>query len=356
MTAPTCKLGEYGVALLKNGVKISTGKAKLSRIEYGRKLDQISSAKIDLITAGENCCGQLRRLTGKWNCELVITAANELNQDEVVWRGPILRPTFRKGSVTIEARDILKWLERRLIEQDFNFVDTDVSDIFIALATYAYGKDAVNPVKHEFMRFDSSTIEDRVVEAASQRMTWNVVSEMLSAGLDVTAYGSRIIVGSPDFAPFNLTDKQVLGDVEVYEDGDDYADRVIANASRDIIGIYPPGPPAPVAGLPLVEAQVVDSQISDQQSAQNAAKARYDAFAVSATRVRASGGLQLLPSSKINPRTLIAGQLINFAATETCRTARETLRVGSVTVVVEKGSETATIELQPLGEVSEAVA
>lgn len=346
-------LGQYGIALIKNGVKLSTAGAKITRIEYGRKLDAISDAKIELSTAGKNCCGQLAAVD-HWNTDLVITAVNSsTGEDEVLWRGPVIKPVYRKGSMTIIAKDVLAWLERRLIEQDFDFpAGTDTSDIFISLANYAYSKDPTDIPVFEIKRYNSGTLEARKVEAASQRMTWNVVSEMLDAGLDVTTFGKYIVVGLPNFSTFKLDDTKVLGEVEIEKDGDEFADRVVANASRDITGIFPPGPPAGANGYPLVEGTVVDSQLPDIASAEAAAKARYDFAAQGVRRVRASGGLQLLPNSKIDPRTLLAGQLINFAATETCYKASETLRVGGLTVVVEKGKETATIELQPMGAIA----
>lgn len=341
-------MGDYGISLVKNGIKLGTAGAKLRRIEYGRVLDGISTATVDLITAGADCCGQLGAVD-HWNTELVITAANPVNgRDDVLWRGPVRKPIFRRGSVTIEATDVLSWLQVRMLEQDFDLASQDVSDIFITLATYALEKGG-DPPTYSFLRYDSGTVEARKVEAAALRMAWNVVTEMLEAGLDVTAFGSRIVVGVPNFTALNLTDNDVLGSVEVTKDGDAYLNRAIGNASRDIVGIWPAGPPAGQNGYPLVEGVVVDSQLPDIASAQAAAKARHDFAAAGVRRVRASGGLVLLPSSGIDPRSLVPGQLINFAATETCYAANETLRLGKLTVVVEKGRETATIDLQPVG-------
>lgn len=349
MTQPTCSTGQYGIALVKNGVKLGTAGAKIKRIEYSRVLDGVSTARIDLITAGADCCGQLR-LVDHWNTDLVITAVNPVSgTDDVVWRGPVRKPTFRRGSVTVEATDVLSWLQVRMLEQDFNLPSQDVSDIFITIAQYALNKDPNSVPYYSFIRHDSGVVESRVIEAASLRMAWNVANEMLEAGLDVTAFGSRIVVGVPDFSPINLTDADVLGQVEVVKDGDEYLSRAIGNASRDIVGIFPPGPPSGANGYPLVEGVVVDSQLPDVESAQAAAKARYDFAAAGVRRVKASGGLILLPSSGVDPRTLVAGQLINFAATETCYSASEVLRLGKLTMVIEKGKETATIDLQPVG-------
>lgn len=344
-------LRSYGIALVKNGVKLGTAGAQISRIEYDRVVDGISKARIDLVTAGDNCCGQLAAVD-HWNTDLIITTYNpETSKDEVLWRGPVRKPTFRRGSVTIEATDVLSWLQVRMLERDFAFVNQDTSDIFIDLATYALTKDPHHHPVYEFVRYLSGTTESRNVEASALRMTWNVVTEMLNAGLDVTTFGSRIVVGIPAFTAIELRDTDVQGTnpAEIAKDGDEYLNRAIGNASRDIVGIYPPGAPTGVNGYPLVEGVVVDSQLPDIASATAAAKARYDFAAGGVRRVRASGGLILLPSSGIDHRKLIAGQIFNYSATETCYAAKESLRLGRLANVVEKGGERVTIDLQPVG-------
>lgn len=345
---------DYGMALVKNGVKLGTAGAKLQRIEYGRVLDGVSTSRVDIITAGTDCCGQLGAVD-HWNTDLIITSYNtETSRDEVMWRGPVRKATYRRGSISIDATDVLSWLQVRMLEQDFNFVTRDVSDIFIDLATYALAKDPNHHPVYEFVRYLSGVTESRKVEAKALRMAFNVVGEMLEAGLDVTTFGSRIVVGVPAYIPIELKDTDVLGLAEVVKDGDEFLSRAIGNASRDIVGIYPPGPPTGGNGYPLVEGVVVDSQLPDIASATAAAKARHDFAAGGVRRVRATGGLLLLPESNIDHRKLIAGQLFNFAATETCYSAKETLRLGKLTNVVEKGGERVTIDLQPVGGVQTA--
>jgi hypothetical protein len=345
----SCQLGEYGVALIKNGTKLSTAGAVIQQIDWSRTLDAVSTASVNLITAGEDCCGQLGAVD-HWNTDLVIFCNNPAtNKDEVVWRGPVRKATFRRGSVLIEATDMLSWMQVRLLEQAFDFVSKDTVDIFEALLTYAMTKDPANIPAYTLLKYTSGVIESRKVDPEALRMTFNVVSEMLDAGLDITTYGSTIIAGTPAFGTLELKDTDVVGNVEVVKEGDDFANRVLANASRDIVGTFPPGAPSAVNGYPLVETLVSDTQLQDQASAQAAAQARYDFSSKGVRRVRAGGGLILLPSSKINAKTLIAGQLFNFQATETCYTARETMRLGRLGVTITKGQQTATIDLQPAG-------
>lgn len=346
-------MNEYGITLVKNGRELLTTGAVLERVEYGRRLDAISTAQIDLLTAGADCCGQLAAVD-HWNTDLIISAQNpETGVHDVVWRGPVKKPTYRKGSVTIEAVDVLAWLQVRCLVNDLDFVNEDVSDIFVGIWNDAVA--SVDAPAHSLYVLPSGVVESRKIDGAALRMGWNVATEMLEAGLDVTTFGSQILVGIPNFTPINLSDTDVLGNVEVIKDGDQFLNRAIGNASRDIVGIYPEGPRQGINGYPLVEGMVVDSQLPDVASAQAAAKARYDYSANGVRRVRADGGLVLLPDAGIDVKTVLAGQLVNFAATETCYAVTETLRLGGFTCVAEKGGETVTIDLQPVGGVQGGV-
>lgn len=351
MTTPSCQLEDYGVAFVKNGVKLKTAGARLEKVRWSRVLDGVSTAEVVLKTPGEDCCGQLGAVD-HWNTEMLIFATSQTTgKDEVLWRGPCQVPDYGRGEVIVTAVDVLGWLQVRILEKQFSFVNKDASDIFVELATYALTKDAKNIPDYSFLTLPSGTIESRDIDPASLRMTWNVVQEMLDAGLDVTTFGSKIVVGIPAFTTLELRDTDVKGDVRLIKDGKEFGNRIVGNASRDVVGIYPPGPPSGVNGYPLVEVVASDTQLVDQASAEAASKARYDFSANGIRRVRASGGLELLPTSGIDVKRLLAGQLFNFAATETCYAARETLRLGKLDVTVTAGRQTATIDLQPVGSV-----
>lgn len=352
----SCVLGDYTVSFIKHGQRLSIPNAELTSLTFNRKLDAISDASIEMVVGGLDCCGQLGAID-HWNTDMVISVSSIEAGEEILWRGPVDEPSYVKGKFKCTAKDVLNYLDVRIIEQDFNFPEgTDVSDIAIALITYALTKDPRYTPIYEIKRYTSGTAEARIVDASALRMTLAVVQEMLDTGLDITTFGKYIVVGLPNFATFDLDDTQVLGDTGVSKPGSEFGNRIVANASRDIVGIYPPGPPTGDDDYPLVEHTISDGQIQDIPSAENAAKARWDYGSKGVRRVRAQGGLQLLPSSQIDPRTLIAGQLIRFTATETCYSATETLRVGSLTITVGAGSEKATIELQPIGTVADDAA
>lgn len=349
--APTCTLEDYGVAFEKNGRLLKTKRMQVEQIRWSRVMDGVSTATVDLITNGPDCCGHSAAID-HWNTDMVIFATNpESGQHEVIWRGPCMEPEYGKGFVSVPAIDVLGWLQVRGSFNDLAFTDKDVSDIFVGLWNDAIvNTDPGNPIHHELIVYSSGVIESRKVEGAALRMAWNIVSEMLEAGLDVTTFGSQVLVGLLPFTPIDLKDTDVEGDVRVVKAGKDYLNRAVGNAARDIVGIWPAdGERIGRDGYPLVEGVVVDSQLPNSASAQAAAKARYDFSEGGVRRVKVPGGLVLKPTAKVNVKRLLAGQLFNFSATQTCYTATETMRLGKLEVTVTKGREQATIDLQPAG-------
>lgn len=349
-----CRLGEYGVLLIKNGRRLAFAGARPSVITYGRKLDDVSKAKVSFVTAGDDCCGQLGG-ADHWNTDLVIFAEDPSDGlDKVVWRGPVEDVEHGNGVVDVIANDVLAWMQVRMLLDNMNFDNMDVIDIFEALYSYVNACDPANPITYALHKTSSGVRESRKIDAAAARFAWSVVQEMLPAGLDISTYGGTILAGIPGFGSIKLSDRDVLGDVRVIKDGKQFANRAIANASKDIVGVWPPGPRGGANGYPLVEASVVDSQLTDSASAVTAAKARHDYSSKGVRRVIASGGLELKPATleRINLRTLLAGQMFDFTAYETCYSATETLRLGSLDVTVTKGGEKGVISLQPVGELA----
>lgn len=343
-----CEALGYDIMLVKNGRVISRGgQSELIRIDWQRILDQISVASVEIFTSCVEACGELP-LADHWNTRLFVTFGPEKT---VVWSGPVSKVRYLKGRVIIEARDNLAWATKRRVRADMTQTNMDVCDIAAALWA-AWITSIGPPSANDTLIYTGGVVESRETKASQNRKVWNVFAEMLDTGLDVTTFGSKVLFGLPQFTPLILDDTMVSGQVEVFKDGEDMATDVVADASNDIVGHYPPGPVQnSLNGYPLLEEVVTDSGLQDQASVDNAARARQQFSAMGIRRVRAEGGLILLPTSNIDPKKLIAGQLFNFTATETCYQATETLRLGKLDISVAGGRETATIDLQPLGSV-----
>lgn len=332
----------YGIELVKQGRLLKRGQeSRLRALSYARVLDAVSTASVEIFVPSKECAGQLA-LVDYDNTTLTIH-----NHGDEAWHGRVNKVRYRDDSVIVEAEDLLSWLNRRLLRVDLTYVNAPIEEI--ALAVYNACVMSVDPPEVVLHTFLSGLNESREMKASQNRYGWSIMSEMLDTGLDVTTFGRQILFGLPQFGdPLRMTDKDVIGDVEVIKDGDDAGTFVVVDAQNDTAATFPAERKS-VNGYPVVDVVVSDGQITDVASAQTAAQARYNWSAGGVRRVNAQGGLVLAPTSKINPHTLIAGQPITFKATESCYSAEETLRLGSLQVEVAAGIQTSTIDLQPLG-------
>ena len=340
---PCEELG-YNIQLIKNGRTITRGQqSALININYSRVLDNISTAGCEILTPCTEACGELP-IADHWNTDFVVTHGP---MNEVMWRGPVTKVRYRHDRVLIEAKDLFAWATKRVVPVDVTQTTMDVSEM--AAQLWELSVNSVDAPSNEVLIYPQGITESRETKKSQHRKLWNLYTEMLNTGLDITTFGSRVLFGLPVFQPMFLTDAMIQGDVEVVKDGDDMANYVYEDAAKNIVGIWPPGPRVGSNGYPLLEESLSDSGIQDQISAENAARARYNFSAMGIRRVVAQGGLVLQPAANIDHKKLIAGQLFNFAAGEMCYSATETLRLGALNVSIAGGLETATIDLQPLG-------
>jgi hypothetical protein len=141
----------------------------------------------------------------------------------------------------------------------------------------------------------------------------------------------------------------VQGDPRITKDGKQYANRVIFDANDAVQATYPTTAPAANSAYPLVETVIKDSQVQDQVSAENAAKARYE-FSRNVPRlVTLRDGLQLQPNVPLTMRELIAGVMVNIDTEGLCYEQRETFRLGGMDVEVAGGVEKIKLAMQPTG-------
>lgn len=83
----------------------------LTALNWGRKLDDYSEASVTVAKrdASRDCLAALGR-TQNWAHELSIYRDRQL-----VWQGPIIQIDETRGQIVIDARDMLTWLDRRVI-------------------------------------------------------------------------------------------------------------------------------------------------------------------------------------------------------------------------------------------------
>src|SRR5688572_8003033 len=96
-------------------------------VSYGRRLDEVSDCSIEVPVAEAirtDCCLTLTDLS-PWQHEISV-----YRDDTLVWVGPVVDVTYTRDTVTIAAKDLFQWFERRKIEGDFFPYEMDLSRIF----------------------------------------------------------------------------------------------------------------------------------------------------------------------------------------------------------------------------------
>jgi len=333
----------YSVTFYDRGGQVIPSPDRIATLSWGRMLDGVSRARVTYAITSEDCCANLGFL------EAVVHECAIRRNDDLVWYGWLQQPEYSRGAVEIPCVDALWWLNKRLIHKDISWTNTDLSDIFNDIWQDAI-VDADN-IRAFTTITQCGTKETRAVKVQDNRFAWSVVQEMLDTGLDITVVGQNVYGGIPfNEAPRQIKLSDMQGDPTVMKDGEQFATRVIVDASEEVQAQYPEGPGwAGSEYYPLVEEVVRDSQIQDVQSALNAAKARYEYTRTVPRVVNLRDGLTLSPSTTLTFNDLIPGRRVIVDTTGLCYNTKEEFRIGAVDVDVAGGIETIRLGLQPKG-------
>ena len=326
----------------RGGGVIDTPKHILD-LSWGRRLDNISSSTINFSISDLSCCSQLGIL------EPIAHSMSVIRNNAEVWYGTIKRVEYGRDLVQVQSDDGLFWLDSRIVHEDHSWTKTDLTDIFVDLFNDAMLPDPISQLS--LATTPTLVLESRKAKASDNRYVWNIVQEMLDTGLDVTAFGRKILVGIMyNSQPLELRLGDVQGDPKILKDGTLFGNKIIVDANEKAVGIYPPS--GTVSAYPLVEKVLKDGQIQDAASALNAAKSRYEFSKVVPRLVNIADGIQLQPNSalaKNNLNLLIPGSLITVNTEGLCYDQKEVFRLGNVDVTVAGGIETVSLSLQPTG-------
>jgi hypothetical protein len=331
----------YGITYYNATSQSLESPPNVTLLEWGRRLDDISRAKVVYGIADSSCCDQLGLL------EPFVHQLAIKRNGRLAWYGWILRAEYGKDTVEIEAVDALLWLKKRILHEDIT-ITADLAEIFLAIWLNVNAPDPINNIT--VTTNPTGVVETREALVRSFRFGWNIVKEMLDTGLDVTVFGKNILAGTiSNSRPIELKLSDIEGDPRVVKDGTHFANRVIFDANESVVGIYPPGIPVPNSSYPLVEEVIKDAQVQDQTSADNAARARYEFSRRVPRLVNINDALTLSPYTSIALEDLIPGTLINLDTEGLCYATRESFRLGSLDVTVSGGNERIGIGLQPTG-------
>lgn len=245
--------GEGRLGCLQTIEIIVTGKCGAARllsldnaidVSWDRRLDDISAATVNIALGGglgpDACCEQIGNVE-PWCHELHI-----FRNGEEVWTGVITEVSYSATRVTIEARDVLAWLQVRIPECPFSVTTlTDISTIAQTIIKLALADE--DPCVFDNMlvvparQIGPNGQELGVMQLsepfpAFESTAYEQLASMTQYGLSYTVLGRRIVVGGENL--FNkkigmLTDEHILGDYSIIKDGSLYVNRAFTRYFED---------------------------------------------------------------------------------------------------------------------------
>lgn len=364
----TLGCGTYDVFVYRRGGSIRVGQITgISSLSWGRKRDDMSDAKV-VISGWDFDCGNLLSKLQTWAYEIVIFRHDGYTTDRV-WEGPITLLTYEKDTVTIQAKDVVGYLYRRIIRQEMN--DSRNGATVVSRATQivqnALAPDDPNVLAYlnPLVRSDDP-MQYRSTPAYSRTAFEEIDDMAANAGLDYCAVGRSILIWATKHRIGTLpelTDEHLGNAPIVSEYGMSMANRYVVSdgngvwgeANRlDVSGNDPTYGLVEMLSSTWASDSTEDTGTYTQEGLETVRKS----FAEFAERsisdrygppviVRIPDNTSLNPNTPLSIQHLVPGVAIPLRSTGTLRTVAATQKLDSVAVAVEAGKETISITLSP---------
>jgi len=366
----TLGCGTHRVEIYRRGGLTRVGEiTQVSYVDWSRVRDDISDAKI-VVSGWDVDCGELLKDLQTWAYEVVIFRDNGISVDRV-WEGPITLLSYENNQVTINAKDVMAYVYRRIIKQAMNDSGAVGGDTVTNRATRIL-QNVLAPDDPNLLRYlttvygvDDAT-EYRNLPPYSRTAFEEIDDMAANAGLDYAAVGRAILVWGtknplgvlPEFRDENLGSSPIVSEygmsmANLYSvsdgngvhgeanrldaDGEDPSYGLVemlssswASDSQSDTGTYTQ------AGLATVEA-------SFAEFAERSIASRYPPPVI----VRIPDNTTVHPNTVISIQHLVPGVVVPLRSTSTLRTVTGNQKLDSVKVVEVKGVETVSITLSP---------
>lgn len=234
----------------------------VTQVTWSRKLGDYSEASVQIAKGdlSHGCWQQiapqfdedgtlLRPGVEPWAHELSIYRDHRL-----VWQGPIVSLVETQDAIEVEARDVLAWMDRRVVDLNLEGGSPDgdkfrgetgtvIRNIFERTWPGSHESNPYdNPGITEHARIDDTpgkyTETERIWKGS--RTVGDLVRDIVKNGVDLFTLGRKVFA-VPDFyriehAPYRLTDDHLLGDIEVRKLGLDMATEAFVTGQSEGAG------------------------------------------------------------------------------------------------------------------------
>lgn len=314
-----------------------------SGLDYGRALDEMTSGSVTVpATTDENCCRVLGEVRA-WEHELVIWRDGASMPD---WAGPIIEPVWTRDSVTLRARDLFQWLERRELSKDYNPIQDDPVGIFERFFEDAMFEDT-SPNITLVIQGPAGFVAERVVLASEHRIAADELRELGRTGVDWTMRGRELLVRGENLAlPFiGIVNEEDIDNPEVSQRGLEAASLIVVKGSAGVV--------TQVGGVDvdmgLVTRVFTELTVRDGESVDHAA----DTLLSILNPAPEVFQFDLNHKTTILRESLVPGALIDVRARLACREFSRLLRLTSLAVNVSASdsgpTETVSLTCVPVG-------
>jgi len=360
----------------------SPGVGALTGVSWSRTAGDVSEASVTIAKAGAGeCCVQLGQIE-PWVHELSLYRDSSL-----VWQGPVTRVTEARETVTIEARDVLAWLDRIVNTVQLRYIGAEpdaegrhagpVQWIAHHLLNKNIGESPLSQprdwcgVLDYIVRRDSDQITKFEKDGSDNQSIWNVYlstifdDELVSRGLEYTTVGRSIVLRAPatetDQPQARLFMEDIAGDVQVIRDGAAAATYGWATTQQEqnispglTVGTGQVG--TPYGRLDWLVSSTAESADEDdlRAIARQALGGRYPA----PTSISIPTGAQLAVTAPVSIEQLVAGERIDVVTNGFCMDISQAFRLSDVDVTWAGGTgggagEQVSISLVPLSSVAD---
>lgn len=370
MTVEALGGGEYEAYFKTRGGGYFACRARnIIALTWSRRLNEASDATVTIAMNGldPECCDCVATVN-PWQHELAI-----FRDGVEVWVGPIVGGTInlKTQQVTYQAKDLSAWLDHRWIEvidNDVDFEEANISDVYEWLIKHAYYRDPWN------MDWIIPTIQvpiDRTYVSSDPEERWGgsftsvgqEMRDLAKSGIDMTVVRRTLIAGdlqsSTEVRQF-LTDKHwaELPTIEIV--GLNMATEVgVGGGNGGYFGWYDDQIWIERAEIDQASEQygLLQSFYSAPELDEEDTTATPNAIAQQAYSLRElkkepfvyiKGGT-LSNSAPVSMDDLIPGYVYQVSLTETCRTVESAYRLYQVDVKYDASGEGVSLQMTPLG-------
>ncbi len=335
--------GSYVVRLVNDGLPIVESK-RVTSVVWTRRPEESSTATVTIPVQGNDltaCCEGANRIE-PLRTEVIIERSGT-----VVWQGWLMGPVeFHRDFIVVNAFDILKWTERRVL--GFDHVDVAL-DLTTIAEGYIADINAAGDLPFVIDATPTGILATRTVLASEYKYASIPLKELYDTGLDATVVAGVLYLGpQSDCGPFTLRDTDFDGDPTIKLDGAQRATRVIIKGANGIVAIYPPAPP----DVCFHAADVVeeDEQILDQASADARAQSEYERLSSAHPYyLTIPDGSGLKPDAPVHINALIPGRVFQVYSQSLCLPVGMAMQLAAVDVEAGAGSEQVRVTFQPVG-------